>query len=374
MANVTPWDVSGNVDYDQLVRDFGVKKITDKQKERIRKIAESKGFELHHMLRRNIFFAHRDLDFILDEYEKGNKFFLYTGRSPSGKIHLGHLFVWDFTKWLQDVFDVDLWFQFPDEEKLLFKSDLKEEEVKKYLEENLKDVAALGFNPEKTFFIVNTWHASYMYKHAVRVARKLTLSSVKSTFGLGDDANIGATFYTAMQAVPTFLAGALEGKSKPCLIPHAVDQDPHFRLTRDVVKKLGYYKPSSIQSVFLPGLQGFNTESKMSSSKENTCIFLDDSPSVVKKKINKYAFSGGKDTVEEHRKYGGDPDVDVAYNWLYFYEEDDEKIKKIYKDYKSGELLTGELKKLLIVKVNEIIENHQKALKNVDVNKYLLKR
>ena len=73
----------------------------------------------------------------------------------------------------------------------------------------------------------------------------------------------------------------------------------------------------------------------------------------------KYAFSGGKDTVVEHRKHGGNPDVDMSYQWLTFFEESDEKIKKIYNDYKSGELLSGELKQILAYKLNGFLKEHQ---------------
>lgn len=45
--------------------------------------------------------------------------------------------------------------------------------------------------------------------------------------------------------------------------------------------------------------------------------------------INKHAFSGGKDTVEEHRKYGGNPDIDVSFMYLTFFLEDDEQLEKI---------------------------------------------
>ena len=72
---VTPWEVKGDVDYGKLVKEFGVSTLNDRVLERIKKHTG----ELHHMLRRKIFFAHRDLNWLLDEYEKGNKFFLYTG-------------------------------------------------------------------------------------------------------------------------------------------------------------------------------------------------------------------------------------------------------------------------------------------------------
>ncbi|MDP3986720.1 MAG: tryptophan--tRNA ligase, partial [Nanoarchaeota archaeon] len=177
---VTPWEVSGEIDYDKLIRDFGVSKIDENI---LRRIKDQTG-ELHSMLRRNVFFAHRDLKWILDEYEKGNKFFLYTGRAPSGPIHLGHLLPWTFTKWLQDKFDVELWFQFPDEEKFLMKNEMDFEETEKYLYENMLDIIALGFDPKKTHFIIDTKHADLMYKEACKVAKKITFSMVKSSFGM----------------------------------------------------------------------------------------------------------------------------------------------------------------------------------------------
>jgi tryptophanyl-tRNA synthetase len=355
---VTPWKVQGDVDYNKIMKEFGVQAIDDKLAKRIKKHTG----ELHHLIRRNIFFAHRDLKFILDEYEKGNKFFLYTGRAPSGHTHMGHLVPWMFTKWLQDKFDVELWFQFPDEEKFLFNEKLTLEDTAKYTTENMLDVIALGFDPKKTHFIVDTKHANLMYKEALKVAKKITFSTAKSAFGFTNDQNIGAIFYTAMQAVPAFLPSVIKKKKIPCLIPHAIDQDPHFRVSRDVIPKLGHYKPASIQCRFLPGLGGMHGDGKMSSSSgDNATIFTTDDEKTVKKKINKYAFSGGQVTVEEHRKKGGNPDVDVSFQWLQFFEEDDKKLKKYYNDYKSGKLLTGELKAILIDKLNKFLVKHQAA-------------
>ncbi len=373
MVTVTPWEVKGNIDYDKLIKDFGVSKIDKQLMQKIEKQAK----EVHHFLRRGIFFAHRDLKWILEEYEKGNKFFLYTGRAPSGHTHLGHIVPWMFTKWLQDKFDVELWFQFPDEEKFLFKEKITLEDTEKYTYENMLDIIALGFDPDKTHFIIDTKHADLMYKEAIKVAKKITFSTAKSAFGFTNDQNIGAIFYTAMQAVPAFLPSVIKKKEIPCLIPHAIDQDPHFRVSRDVIPKLGHYKPASIQCRFLPGLGGMGADGKMStSSGDNATIYTTDNPKTVKKKINKYAFSGGKDTIEEHRKQGGNPDIDVSYQWLMFFEENDEKLKKIYEDYRSGKLLSGELKKILIDKLNIFLEKHQKerekAKKNIE--KFIYKR
>jgi tryptophanyl-tRNA synthetase len=353
---VTPWEVRGNIDYEKLVKGFGTKHIDQKLLERIKKHTG----ELHPFLRRKIFFSHRDLDWILNEYEKGNKFFLYTGRAPSGPVHMGHLIPWIFTKWLQDKFDVELWFQFPDEEKTLFKENLTLDDTKRFTYENALDVIALGFEPKNTHFLIDTVNSKSMYREAMKVAKKITFSTTKAVFGFTNETNIGAIFYTAMQTVPAFLPSVLKGKNIPCLIPYAIDQDAHFRISRDVLPKLGYYKPASLHSIFLPGLGGMMEQGKMSSSEEETAIFTTDSSEVVKKKINKYAFSGGADTIEEHRKKGGNPDVDVSYQWLTFFEEDDKKLKKIHDEYKSGKMLTGELKQILIDKLNSFLKDHQK--------------
>jgi tryptophanyl-tRNA synthetase len=374
MANsvkVTPWEVSGEVDYSRLIKEFGLGTIDKQLKARLKKLTK----EDHFMIRRGIFFAHRDLPWLLDQQEKGNQFFLYTGIGPSGPIHFGHIQTWIFTKWLQDKFNCELWFQFTDDEKYLMK-DKTYNEIQSWLKENMLDIAALGFSPKKTHFLIDTHHASLMYPEAIKVAKKITFSMAKSTFGFTNETNVGASFYTAMQAVPAFLPSIIKKKKMPCLIPHAVDQDPYFRLTRDILPKLGYPKPASIQCTFLPALTG--PKGKMSSTQTNqvTSIFTTDSPKEVETKINKYAFSGGKDTIEEHRKKGGNPDADVSYQYLkMLFEPDDKKLQKIHDDYRSGSLLTSELKQILIEKINTFLKQHQKSRSQASKNikKYIYK-
>lgn len=366
---VTPWEVSGKVDYQKLISEFGTEEITDALLKRIKKHTG----EMHFMLKRKIFFSHRDLNWLLNEYEKGNKFFLYTGRAPSGPVQIGHLLPWIFTKWLQDKFGVELWFQFPDEEKFLFKENLTLKDTEKWTYENALDVIALGFDPKKTHFLIDTKHAGVMYKEACKIAKKITFSTAKAAFGFGNETNIGAIFYTAMQAVPAILPSVIKGKNIPCLIPLGFDQDPHFRVARDVYPKLGYYKPAIIHCRFLPGLHGIET--KMSASDPTSTISTTDSPKEVEEKIKKHAFSGGRGNLAEHRKLGGNPDVDIAYQYLrMLFEPDDKKLKKIHDDYKSGKLLTSELKEYTIEKINSFLKKHQaereKAKKVLD--KFLL--
>ena len=87
-----------------MIRKFGCSRIDESLIDRIEKIT---GRRAHHFLRRGIYFSHRDLDLLLDAKEKGTPFYLYTGRgATSSALHLGHLVPMNFTKWLQDAFDV----------------------------------------------------------------------------------------------------------------------------------------------------------------------------------------------------------------------------------------------------------------------------
>ena len=118
------------------------------------------------------------------------------------------------------------------------------------------------------------------------------------------------------------------------------------------------------------GLKG----GKMSSSDPLSYIALTDPPEEAEKKIMKYAFSGGRNSVEEHRKLGGDISVDVSYNMLYYmFEPDDKKMQKIRDDYTSGKMLSGELKAYLAEKVKAFLREHQKKreLAKKQVGKFL---
>jgi tryptophanyl-tRNA synthetase len=350
--SVTPWEVTGEVDYEKLVEEFGTQPITPELLEKIKKHTH----ELHPLLRRGIFFSHRDVDWLLEEYEKGHKFYLYTGRGPSGDVHLGHLVPWMFTKWLQEKFNAELWFQLTDDEKFLFDPKLGLEEAMDYARSNALDVIALGMDPKKTFIFSDITLAGLMYPYAIRIAKRINFSVTRAVFGFRDDTNIGKIFFTSMQAVPAFLKSAIAGKNVPCLIPHAIDQDPHFRVTRDVLPALGYLKPASIHCKFFPGLK---RTGKMSASQKENTIFTQDSPKAVKKKIEN-AFTGGRVSSREQREKGGDPaGCPIFMYYLYFFEFDDEKLEDLKEKCRGGTLLCGECKQILIEKVTTFLENHQ---------------
>ncbi|KAI8346878.1 hypothetical protein EDC96DRAFT_554822 [Choanephora cucurbitarum] len=372
--NVTPWEVEGAVvdgvqqaiDYNKLIEQFGTKHIDEAMLERFEKLT---GRKPHILLRRGVFFSHRELHIILDRYEQKKPFFLYTGRGPSSaSMHLGHMIPFVFCQWLQDVFDVPIVIQLTDDEKFLFKPNLTVEMCHQFAYDNAKDIIACGFKPEKTFIFSNfDFVGAEFYHNVVRISRCITLSQSKAAFGFNDSDNVGKAHFVSIQAAPSFsnsfpqIFGAK--KDIPCLIPCAIDQDPYFRLTRDVAKRLKYPKPCLIHAKFFPALQGPQT--KMSASIDTSAIFMTDTAKQIKNKINKHAFSGGGATLEEHKANGGNPDVDVAYQYLSFFLEDDEELQKIYQSYKAGELMTGELKKICIDVLSKFVGDFQERRSKV---------
>lgn len=361
---VDPWTVTSKsdagVDYEKLIKRFGCSHIDNDLIQRLEKVA---GKPVHPLIRRGIFFSHRDLHTLLNMVEAGKKFYLYTGRGPSSEsMHLGHLVPFIVTKWLQETFDVPLVIQLTDDEKTLWK-DLSVEESMRMARENAKDIIAIGFDVSKTFIFANfdyMGRCSAFYQNIIRIQKCVTFNQVKGIFGFGDSDVIGKIGFPAAQAAPALSTTFpfIFGNDKlPVLIPCAIDQDPYFRMTRDVSPRLGFPKPALIHSSFFPALQGAKT--KMSASDMNSAVFLTDTPKQIKNKVNKHAFSGGKTTLEEHRQFGGNTDIDVSFQLLRFFLHDDEELERIRVAYTKGELLSGEMKKIAIETLQPIVAEHQ---------------
>ncbi len=360
---INPWEVNikSEEDYNRLIKEFGVKEIDNNLLQLLEEITG----DVHVLLRRRFFYAHRGFDELLRKYKSGEKFFIYTGRAPSkSKMHIGHLIPFLLVKWLQEKFDVNVYIQIPDEEKYWAKKADNYETIRQYAFEDAKTIAALGFNPDKTFIFIDSEYIKHLYKAAIYVAREISIHEAKKVFGFSDSATIGLPFYIAIQIVPTFFE-----RNYP-LIPCGVDQDPYFRLQRDIAKKFNRKKAITLLSKFVWGLYGPYT--KMSASDPKSAIFIDEDYESIRRKIFKYAFSGGRATLEEHRKYGGRPEIDVCFYWLsILFEEDDKKLKEIEEGYRRGEITTGELKEYTAKKIWEFIRKIQENKKKVKLEKYM---
>ena len=264
-------------------------------------------------------------------------------------------------RYLQRVFDCHIVIQLTDDEKFLVK-DLTLPDCQKFAVENAKDIIAAGFNPEKTFIFADSKYFGVMYETVLKIQKLINYNQARAIFGFAESDPIGKIAFPPTQIAPCFSESfphIFKGRSDiPCLIPYAIDQDPYFRLCRDIAPRLKLHKPASICSKFFPALQG--RSSKMSASSVNTAIFMTDSPAQIKTKINRHAFSGGGETVEAHRARGANLAVDIPFQYLRFFLEDDQELSRVAQEYSSGHMLTGEVKALCIKTLQDFVGNFQK--------------
>ena len=344
---VTPDEVAGEVDYGKPLDRFGADALTDDHLNRFPQPS-------HPLLRRGSYYAGRDVDRLLDTIEGDERCSIVTGVGPSGPLHIGHAVTFYFAKWLQAATGAVVYVPLSDDEKYLSR-DQSLAETRDHTRENLRDLVAVGFDPERTRFVIDTADADVIYPLATALAERITPAARDAVYG--EPANVGMGFYRAVQTTHLLLPQFVDGPHVTT-VPIAVDQDPHVRLARDVAAKERFpvEKPGALLSKFLPGLDG---PGKMSSSDDAPTIHLTDDRETVHEKLGR-AYSGGRTDVEAHREHGGDPDVDVAFQLLdAFFERDDDELDRLAREYQAGELLSGELKAHAADRVADFLDAHQ---------------
>lgn len=461
-AVMTPWEVKGKINYLLQITKFGTSAIDGDLIKRWEQVTKTKA---HHFIRRGIVFSHQDIDKLLDCVEQGIPIYLYTGRGPSLKekiladgskeyvsapMHLGHLVPFKLTKYLQDALNCIVVIQMSDDEKFLFKNGSSALDLDAYRRasyDNAKDIIACGFDLKKTYIFSNLeTTGGDLYFNNVLLMKATTMSTIKSTFGLGEvlppnvlnilgkelaialaaekldndliadlkgtlkkfsgpsASNVGQVMWPSSQAAPAFVTSfrdifanaimnALKNKennnmpphvvenmekilkelttlgssqSIVCLVPMALDQSVYFRGARDLSGLLRCKKPVVMHSEFICAMN--QSQGKMTTSdneEKHSTLFLNTDPAKIEGMV-KNAFSGGKESMKDHKKYGGDIRIDVCYQYLTFFLEDDEELKKIAEAYTSGRMSSGEIKALTTKVLVDEITRHQKTISVID--------
>uniref|UniRef100_A0A0D3GPK6 Tryptophan--tRNA ligase, cytoplasmic n=1 Tax=Oryza barthii TaxID=65489 RepID=A0A0D3GPK6_9ORYZ len=212
-------------------------------------------------------------------------------------------------------------------------------ERKRLAHENAKDIITCGFDIEKTFIFTDFSYVGGSLRFTIIVNINMNMRNagmtciLKGIFGISPEDQIGKVSFPPVQAAQSFSSSFPHlfhdnDDHLPCLIPCAIDQ---------------------------------GESTKMSASDPNSAIYVTDNSKQIKAKVNKYAFSGGQDTVELHRELGANLDVDVSIKYLNFFLQDDDELEHIKKEYKAGRMLTGEVKQRLIEVLSELVARHQRA-------------
>lgn len=405
-SEINPWSSNQDIETNKLFSEFGIEPVEPL----LDKIKNTPAF-----LRRNIVTGQRDYARVVDAMAKKEKFFVMTGFMPSGHPHLGHLMVMKEVAW--HVKQGGLGYVAIADREAHAVRDISWEKCREYGKEYLKCLYALGFEGN-TYFQSNN---NDLKDLAFESATKINFSDLQAIYGFSQDSALAKAMSVSMQ-VADILYPQTDDEPAPTVVPVGLDQDPHIRLTRDVSYKLrmfiveercegnkqyisirsknapakameelasefpgasvyeghidlkdgdpeeireivrkveirnggyGFISPSATYHTFLQGLQG----GKMSSSvPESLFGFYEDEKSVKKKIMG--ALTGGRMTLEEQKKLGGEPDKCSIYLLnLFHMTEDDAELNEIYCACKEGELMCGTCKKQTFGKVKEFLSD-----------------
>lgn len=340
-------------DYSKIVEKFGLETFNPKQFP-----------EPNRLMRRGIVFAGRDLEIISKCIKEKKPFYTLTGIMPSAdRIHFGNKMSVENLIYFQK-HGAKTFILVADLEAASVRGVTLEEARKRSMEFHIPAYIALGLDPKKTIFYFQSENKQVVHL-AYEFAKKITLSEFKAIYGNADPSRI----LSALTQAGDIIYPQLEERM-PGIIPTAIDQDPHLRLTRDIVnrsKAKKFFAPSALYTKFTPSLDG---AIKMSKSKPESCIELPEDSKIACKKL-KRALTGGRENIEEQRKLGGIPEECMIFEmYKQHLIESDEQLKERYELCKTGKVLCGECKEhacqSMTKFMEELTEGIEKAKKQTD--------
>ncbi len=414
---ITPWDVEGVVDYERLIREFGMRPFS----ELLDDIPNP-----HPLMLRGVIFGHRDYDRIINAMKRGEDWAVMSGFMPSGLPHLGHKMTMDEIVWHQKM-GGKAFVCIADMEARFIRG-LSFEKTRELGELYIRSIIALGLKPENCLIYYQS-ASRYVKDLAIELSSEINFNELKSIYGFKSDISLIKMFIPMIQAGDILHPQLKDfGGFKPVVVPVGIDQDPHLRLTRDLANRISIYSferieggvrvrsrkgkeyleylksidfdfkayeehidffgdqeeierevreieieiggyafipPSSTYHKFTTGLRG----GKMSSSKPESYISLFDKPEEGVRKVMR-ALTGGRATVEEQKRFGGEPDRCVVFELYTYHFADDKMLEEIRRSCEGGNLLCGHCKKNLAEIVKDFLKDFQEKAMSVDISDY----
>ncbi len=351
---IDPFGTSAVYDYDRLFTDLGLKPINH---EILSKIKNPSRF-----LRRGVDFAHIDFDKFVESSKNKKNVAVMTGIKPTSEFHLGSKMSAEEVIYFQKEFGAKVFYSVADLEGMI-DNGLSLEQQEKIAVDNVADLLALGLDP-KNAYIYKQSAQRHVMNMAYIFSRKVTNNHLKNLYG---DRPVGLYLSALTQCGDMLLPQMPEfGGPKTVLVPVGVDQAPHIFLCRDIVERVkDHYNFKPVAGIFHKFVRSLKGESKMSKRDPMSVLTLNDSPETATKKIMN-ALTGGRKTVEEQRRLGGELDKSVVFElYKYHFVEDDKKVEKVAKAYTTGKLLDGEMKKEISEVVVKFLEKHQAKKKKL---------
>ncbi len=345
---IDPWASEQSFDYSKLFEEFGMSKITPQIEKKLSFYLSS----------RKIVFAHRDLDLWLKDAQEKKPVAVMSGIKPSSEFHLGSKLTAEELIFFQKKFGAKVFYCIADLESYA-DNGLSLEETHETAVSNVADMLALGLD-EKNAHIYKQSQETRVMNSAYLLSKRATPAMLRAIYG---DRNYALYFAALTQVGDIILPQHKDfGGPKRVLVPVGVDQDPHIRFSRDMAFKEKLFLPCATYHKTMRGLRG---ETKMSKRDPGSTLLLSDSAKAAEKKLMN-AFTGGRATAEEQKKYGGDIEKDVLYEMMkYHFIKKDKLLDEMKLDMTKRKMLTGEYKKKWIPYILKWLKQHQEKKKKM---------
>lgn len=351
-TRLDPWGHHVVEDYEKLMREFGIQPIEQ--------LLHTYTLE-HFYFTRGVVFGHRDLDVWLSKFIHGKRSAVLTGFMPSGYPHLGTAMVYEELRYFQRR-GAFVKVAIADAEAYAVRREDRGEIIQRGLD-FIAHAVAWGIEPEKAEFYFQTEMPSSYYRLIQMFSRKITQAEMEAIYGDLAPAKIMA----ALTQVADILHLQLDefGGYKYIVVPVGVDQDPHIRLARDLADRfeheLRLVRPSALYHKLIRGLDG----NKMSKSRPEYAIHLNEPLEIAEKKVMN-ALTGGRATAEEQRRLGGEPWKCTVFElYTYHLVKDDKYLEEIRQECITGKVLCGFCKRRAVEMLKELLKFHQENLKDV---------
>lgn len=251
--------------------------------------------------------------------------FIYTGRGPSkATFHIGHLPGLQLCLALQEHLKTPIEFMIADDEKM-FRDGITPHQMTENVAATLSQLHSLGFTDENTRFRINSHGiSSTEYATVIQMLGMVSVHTLNSIFG--EKPNLGEYFYPLLQILPCLSAG------RQCIVVAGLDQDPFFRLARDLARRMGFLPPIVLYTQSVPGLDG--SEKMSTSQPASNPIFLDDSPPEIAAKVRQIR-KVGAGSLDELFTHGADLKRDIPYAILSLF-ADEELLQQVATAYTIG--------------------------------------
>lgn len=277
-----------------------------------------------------------------------------TGDRPTGKLHLGH-YEGSLKARLQYQGKQPLYVLVADTQ--VMNNDItKARDVKKNIIEVMKDYLAVGLDPAKVNFFLQSeipqlFELTNYLSNLVTLPQIMRNPTIKSENELYNQSlSMGFLNYPISQTADIVLFGAE-------YVPVGEDQLPIVEFANDVVNKFNHHFNTDILKEVKPILSensrllGIDGKNKMSKSLGNA-IFLSDTEKTVNEQIYKMFTDPDHIKISDPGKIEGN----MVFAFLDIFHKDKEELKSLKEHYRKGGLGDVYLKKMLMKDLKEELD------------------